>query len=70
MDTAPAAEELTNLVGKSLYEVWDQLVALMKTMTWSIVGTTAERRGNMNTNTAAAEKRCARSMRGKTVSGL
>ena len=29
MDTAPAAEELTNLVGKSLYEVWDQLVALI-----------------------------------------
>ena len=29
LDTVPTAEELTNLVGKSLYEVWGKLVALI-----------------------------------------
>ena len=29
LDTVPTAEELTNLVGKSLYEIWDSLIALI-----------------------------------------
>lgn len=28
-DTAPATEELTNLIGKSLYDVWNSLVSLI-----------------------------------------
>ena len=42
----------------------------MKAMIWNIYGIMAARHGSMNTNTAAAERRYARSMRGKTVSGL
>ena len=30
LDTVPTAEELTNLVGKSLYEIWDSLSPLHK----------------------------------------
>ena len=29
LDTAPTAEKMTNLVGKSLYEIWDSLIALI-----------------------------------------
>ena len=29
LDTVPTAEELPNLVGKSLYEIWDSLIALI-----------------------------------------
>ena len=81
LDTVPTAEELTNLVGKSLYEIWDSLIALIDESydmehiwnnggKWNIYGIMAAKHGSMNTNTAAAEKRYARSMRGKTVSGL
>ena len=60
LDTAPTAKKMTNLVGKSLYEIWDSLIALIDESydmehIW---------------NNGAAEKRYARSMRGKTVSGL
>ena len=71
LDTVPTAEELTNLVGKSLYEIWDSLIALIdESYDMNIYGIMAAKHGSMNTNTAAAEKRYARSMRGETVSVL
>lgn len=42
----------------------------MKAMIWNIYEIMAAKHGSMNTSIAAAEKRYARSMRGKTVSGL
>ena len=29
LDTAPTAEKMTNLLGKSLYDLWDSLIALI-----------------------------------------
>lgn len=63
-DTAPTAKELTNLLGKSLFEIWNHLVVLIDKY---YGGTAAAKHGNGNINIAAGGKRYVRFMQEKTV---
>lgn len=68
LDTMPTSEEIIALVGKSLYEVWNNLCALINERydmerLWNKSG----KRGNMNTNTVVAVKRFALYMQKKIV---
>ena len=68
---APEEKELTALVGKSLYGVWNKLCALIDEhydmdLTWN----TEVKRGLMNTNSAAGAKHYALYTQKKAASGL
>lgn len=55
LDMVPDAEQMTTLVGKSLYEIWTQLCALIdENMTWNVCGAAVGKHGPMNINTAEA----------------
>ena len=65
-DGIPNAGQMTTLVGKSLYAIWNQLCASIDENTIrSICGAKAVKPGHMSINTVGAVKLCARCMQGK-----
>ena len=71
LDTVPTAEELTNLVGKSLYEIWDSLIALIdESYDMEHIWNNGGKAWKYEYKYRRGGKTLCRSMRGKTVSGL
>ena len=54
LDKIPNAEEMTALIGQSLYDIWNKLTKVVK-------------RGLMSINIVVAEKRFVHCTQGKTV---
>lgn len=68
LDKIPNAEEMTALIGQSLYDIWNKLCALIdESMTWNVYGTKVVKRGLMSINIVVAEKRFVHCTQGKTV---
>ncbi len=64
----PSEENMTDLVGKSLYVYENRYVLLlMKTMIWIVCGVQVAKHGNMNINIAGAVKRRVQCMHEKIV---
>ena len=64
LDQIPNAEEMTALVGQSLYDIWNKLCILI------VCGTKAAKHGHMNINTAEAVKPFAHYTQEKTAQDL
>ena len=68
LDTIPNNEEMTALVGQSLYDVWNRLCALIdENYDMERLWVKVVKSGNTNTNTVAAVKRFALYMQEKIV---
>lgn len=68
LDKIPDAEEMTALVGQSLYDIWNKLCTLInEKYDMECCGTKAVKRGLMSINTVAAGKRFVRCTQEKTV---
>lgn len=68
LDIRPDAEQITALIGKSLYGVWSELCALIdKNYDMECLWDKGGKRGNMNINTAGVAKRYVHYMQEKIV---
>lgn len=68
LDKIPNSEEMTALVGQSLYDIWNKLCALIdEKYDMDAYGTKAVKRGLMSINTVVAEKRFVHCTQGKTA---
>ena len=70
LDKIPNAEEMTALIGQSLYDIWNKLCALIDEKydmecLWNKGGIL--KRGLMSINIVVAEKRFVHCTQGKTV---